>query len=149
MLYAFDLFYDLYLDQIEMGRLDADEKDIPQLIIENNLHGVDLDDRAVQLAQLGLLIKAKRKNRAAHITQLGEGVELQPEQERRLRNGVGHLPGNRLQGVCKVLIIGAETAALILISLKLGVQADSGLELGIASGAGKLYGINAGLLIEV
>lgn len=65
LLYAFDVFYDLYLDNIsEQGNPDNyDEANIAKLIIENNLHGVDLDDRAVQLAQLGLYIKAKRKKR--------------------------------------------------------------------------------------
>lgn len=61
LLYAFDFFYELYLDQIENYDADYEEKDIPKLIIENNLHGVDLDDRAIQLAQLGLFIKAKKK----------------------------------------------------------------------------------------
>ena len=63
LLYAFDLFYELYVDQIENYEADYDEEDIPTLIIENNLHGIDLDDRAVQLAQLGLFIKAKKKCR--------------------------------------------------------------------------------------
>jgi hypothetical protein len=63
LLYAFDLFYELYVDQIDNYGADYDEKDIPKLIIENNLHGIDLDDRAVQLAQLGLFIKAKKKRR--------------------------------------------------------------------------------------
>src|SRR5690606_11019572 len=60
---GFELFYQLYLDQIENYGADYNEEDIPQLIIENNLHGIDLDDRAVQLAQLGLWIKAKQKQR--------------------------------------------------------------------------------------
>ncbi|MDA3844867.1 MAG: BREX-1 system adenine-specific DNA-methyltransferase PglX [Candidatus Kapabacteria bacterium] len=63
LLYAFDFFYALYIDQIENYDADYDEDDIPRLIIENNLHGIDLDDRAVQLAQLGLFIKAKKKRR--------------------------------------------------------------------------------------
>ena len=64
LLYAFDLFYDLYVDQIEnYGVEDYDEKDIPTWIINHNLHGIDLDDRAVQLAQLGLFIKAKKRRR--------------------------------------------------------------------------------------
>ncbi len=67
MLYAFDLFYDLYLDQIENYGADYDEYQIAKLIIENNLHGVDLDDRAIQLAQLGLYIKAKRRKRSIRI----------------------------------------------------------------------------------
>ena len=63
LLYAFDFFYALYLDQIENYGADYDEADIPKLIIENNLHGIDLDDRAIQLAQLGLYIKARKKRR--------------------------------------------------------------------------------------
>lgn len=63
LLYAFDFFYALYIDQIKNYGADYDEKDIPKLIIENNLHGIDLDDRAAQLAQLGLFIKAKKKRR--------------------------------------------------------------------------------------
>lgn len=67
LLYGFDLFYDLYIDQIENYGADYDENEIPKLIIENNLHGIDLDDRAVQLTQLGLFIKAKRKKRTTKI----------------------------------------------------------------------------------
>ncbi|MGZ4042328.1 MAG: BREX-1 system adenine-specific DNA-methyltransferase PglX [Bacteroidia bacterium] len=63
LLYAFDFFYALYLDQIENYGADYDEAEIPKLIIENNLHGIDLDDRAIQLAQLGLYIKARKKRR--------------------------------------------------------------------------------------
>lgn len=67
MLYAFDLFYDLYIDQIENYGADYDENKIAQLIIENNLYGVDLDDRAIQIAQLGLYIKAKRRKRSSRV----------------------------------------------------------------------------------
>lgn len=67
LLYGFDMYYDLYKDQIQNYGADYEEADIPKLIIENNLHGVDLDDRAIQLAQLGLYIKAKRKKRTVKI----------------------------------------------------------------------------------
>lgn len=60
LLYAYDFFYALYIDQIENYGAEYNKRDIPRLIIENNLHGIDLDDRAVQLAQLGLFIKAKK-----------------------------------------------------------------------------------------
>ena len=63
LLYGFDFFYELYLDQIENYGANYEESDIPRLIVEHNLHGMDLDDRAVQLAQLGLFIKAKKKRR--------------------------------------------------------------------------------------
>jgi 23S rRNA G2445 N2-methylase RlmL len=61
LLYAFDFFYALYLDQIENYDADYKKKDIAKLIIEHNLHGIDLDDRAIQIAQLGLYIKAKKR----------------------------------------------------------------------------------------
>ena len=64
LLYAFDLFYELYLDQIENYAADYSENDIPKLIIENNIHGIDLDDRAIQIAQLGLFIKASKRTRS-------------------------------------------------------------------------------------
>lgn len=67
LLYAFDLFYDLYIDQIEHYGAGFNESDIPKFIIERNLHGIDLDDRAIQLGQLGLYIKAKRKKRNVKI----------------------------------------------------------------------------------
>ena len=63
LLYAFDLFSALYQDQIENYAADYKESDIPQLILAHNLHGIDLDSRAVQLAQLGLYIKARKKQR--------------------------------------------------------------------------------------
>lgn len=67
LLYSFDLFYDLYLDQIENYGAFYDVASIPKMIVEENLYGIDLDDRAVQLAQLGLYIKAKRKKRNVRI----------------------------------------------------------------------------------
>jgi hypothetical protein len=67
LFYAFDLFYDLYMDQVDNYGADYDEDEIPKLIIENNLHGIDIDNRAVQIAQLGLYIKAMRKKRDIHI----------------------------------------------------------------------------------
>ncbi|MFZ3132057.1 MAG: BREX-1 system adenine-specific DNA-methyltransferase PglX, partial [Desulfosporosinus sp.] len=67
LLYGFDFFYALYSDQINNYAANYEESEIPELIIRHNLHGVDLDDRAVQLAQLGLYIKAKLKKRTAKI----------------------------------------------------------------------------------
>lgn len=59
LLYSFSLLYEMYLEQIERYGRDYNKREIPALIVENNLYGVDLDERAVQLAQIGLLIKAR------------------------------------------------------------------------------------------
>lgn len=58
LIYAFSLFYDLYLNQIDQYDANYSRRDIPKLIVENNLYGVDLDERAVQLTQIALFIKA-------------------------------------------------------------------------------------------
>ena len=58
LIYAFSVFYDMYVDQMENYGADFRRRDIPKLIVEHNLYGVDLDERAVQLTQIALFIKA-------------------------------------------------------------------------------------------
>jgi methylase of polypeptide subunit release factors len=60
--YAFDKYYELY---VEEGKIP--EEQIPNYIISKNIFGIDIDERAVQLAALNLYIKAKEKNRNAQI----------------------------------------------------------------------------------
>ncbi|CEG27138.1 N-6 DNA Methylase [Bacillus sp. B-jedd] len=57
LVYAFDVFYDMYLEKGYM------ENEIPRLILEKNLFGLDVDDRAVQLASFALMMKAREKSR--------------------------------------------------------------------------------------
>lgn len=57
LVYAFDVLYDIYL------KANYSERDIPQLILEKNLYGLDIDDRAGQLAAFTLMMKARSKNR--------------------------------------------------------------------------------------
>ena len=59
LIYAFSLFYDLYVDQMENYERDYIRRDIPKMIVENNLFGVDLDERAAQISQIALFIKAR------------------------------------------------------------------------------------------
>lgn len=55
--YCFDVLYDIYL------KAGYPERRIPQLILEKNLYGLDIDDRSAQLATFALLMKARSKNR--------------------------------------------------------------------------------------
>jgi hypothetical protein len=57
LVYAFDVLYDIYL------RAGYPERQIPGLILEKNLYGLEIDDRAGQLASFALLMKARSKNR--------------------------------------------------------------------------------------
>ncbi|HMW02879.1 MAG TPA: SAM-dependent methyltransferase, partial [Acidobacteriota bacterium] len=75
-LYAFDVFETIYLEAWDVpvtglheaypGR-EAYVRDIPRLIIENNIHGVDIDPRAVQIAGLSLWLRAQRSWQAAGV----------------------------------------------------------------------------------
>ena len=65
--YAFGLFYRMYLEEIEHAGQPGwpvqpsvtDPRDIPVAILENNLFGIDIDPRAIQIAALSLMLTAK------------------------------------------------------------------------------------------
>lgn len=59
LIYAFSLLYDLYQDQIDNYGRDYSRRDIPKMIVEHNLFGMDLDERAAQITQIALFIKAR------------------------------------------------------------------------------------------
>ncbi len=65
--YAFALFQQMYLDEIDHAGEEgwpaepsvSDPRQIPAAILENNLFGIDIDPRAIQIASLSLLLTAK------------------------------------------------------------------------------------------
>ena len=57
LVYAFDLFTKMYEEEGEQA------KDIPTLILENNLFGIDIDRRCYQLASFALTMKARAYHR--------------------------------------------------------------------------------------
>lgn len=56
LVYLFDVLYEIYI------RCGYTEREIPRLIIENNLYGVDIDERAYQLACFSVVMKALQYN---------------------------------------------------------------------------------------
>jgi len=54
---AYDLFKEIYLERGYRTR------DIPRIILEKNLFGLEIDDRAAQLAGFAVLMKARKDNR--------------------------------------------------------------------------------------
>ncbi|MCZ8370026.1 MAG: BREX-1 system adenine-specific DNA-methyltransferase PglX [Porphyrobacter sp.] len=119
-LYAFDLFLQIYreawdweqahglgaLDRETGGNLelkpladtyadrDAFLRDVPRLIIEHNIYGVDIDPRAAQIASLALWLRAQRAWHDAGVKakdrpQVGQGhvvAAVAPPAEVDLRN---------------------------------------------------------------
>jgi len=55
LVYAFDLLYQMWLED----EPETPPSEVPALILENNLFGIDIDLRSVQLAALSLYLKAK------------------------------------------------------------------------------------------
>lgn len=77
LVYAFDVFYEIY------SKCGYMEREIPRLIIENNLYGLDIDDRAYQLACFSVVMKALKYNRRflRSIEREGLILNLAPIQE--------------------------------------------------------------------
>ena len=57
LVYAFDVLYQIYISA------GYSEREIPKLILEKNLYGLDIDDRAGQLAYFSLIMKARSYSR--------------------------------------------------------------------------------------
>ena len=57
LVYAFDVLYEIY------KTAGYSEREIPRMILQNNLYGLDIDDRAAQLASFALIMKARHYNR--------------------------------------------------------------------------------------
>ena len=78
LVYAFDLLYEIYLEE---GYLP---EDIPALILQKNLYGMEIDGRAAEIAKFALEMKAREKDPAffekridANVTVL-EAIEFEP-----------------------------------------------------------------------
>jgi hypothetical protein len=131
-LYAFDLFEQIYAEAWELeGRLgddallrladleplhktyldkDAYLKDVPRLIIECNIHGVDIDPRAVQIAGLSLWLRAQKSWQAqglrpAERPQICKSnvvcAEPMPGDRQMLDEFLGTLRGERLEALMR------------------------------------------------
>ncbi|MGV8984285.1 BREX-1 system adenine-specific DNA-methyltransferase PglX [Clostridium sp.] len=56
LVYAFEVLYDIYKSA------GYSEREIPRLILTKNLYGLDIDDRAAQLAYFAVIMKARSYN---------------------------------------------------------------------------------------
>lgn len=112
--YAFGLFRQMYLDEIQHAGEPGwpaepsiqDQDEIPSAIIERNLFGVDIDARAIQIASLSLLLTAKEaavgegqspldvKLRRTNLV-VANAVDIGEEQLRALVGGLDDRLGSR------------------------------------------------------
>lgn len=131
-LYAFDLFEQIYAEAWDLeerlgedtferqpgakplhrtyDKRDAFVKDVPRLIIERNIHGVDIDPRAVQIAGLSLWLRAQKSWQAQGLKS-GERPQIQksnvvcaepmPGDKQMLEEFLATLRGDRLEALMR------------------------------------------------
>ncbi len=108
---AFDIFYQMYLEEIENAGKEGwgqepsvkKEADISKSIIENNLYGIDLDLRAIQLSALSLYIKAKGKNKDILLKKFNlTYTDIPPFSDEAIKNFVDNL--QTVQAITKKLL---------------------------------------------
>lgn len=75
LVYAFEVFYQIYLSA---GYI---KNDIPELILKNNLYGLDIDDRAGQLSILSILLKAREYDKTIFNKDIARSLKIMSIQE--------------------------------------------------------------------
>lgn len=70
LVYAFELFHEIY------EKCGYPKRDIPHLILEHNLYGLDIDDRAYQLAAFAVVMKATSYSKRFLRSIEREGIHL-------------------------------------------------------------------------
>lgn len=90
LVYAFDLFTKMYEEEGQMTR------DIPTLILQNNLYGIDIDRRCYQLAAFALTMKARAyERRYLRHTVMPNVIALEPIDHSTIES-TGAWPANSL-----------------------------------------------------
>ncbi|WP_339246328.1 BREX-1 system adenine-specific DNA-methyltransferase PglX [Paenibacillus sp. FSL R10-2796] len=70
LVYAFEVFYEIY------EKCGYPERDIPRLILENNLYGLDIDDRAYLLSAFAIVMKAASRSKRFLRSLERKGIQL-------------------------------------------------------------------------
>ena len=113
-LVAFDIFAKMYQEEFDRAGEPgwperpsvADIGQIPAYILSNNIHGIDIDKRAVQLSALTLFLKAKSLNPDAVI-----------EESKLASASIQMLDGSRMEDFLQEVRIEGPTLKRILIAL--------------------------------
>lgn len=75
LVYAFEVLYQIYLST------GYNKNDIPELILKNNLYGLDIDDRAGQLSILSVLLKAREYDKNIFNKEIVKNLNIMSIQE--------------------------------------------------------------------
>ena len=75
LVYAFEVLFNIYKS------CGYNSKEIPSLILKNNLYGLDIDDRAGQLSILSVLLKAREYDRTIFNNDITKSINIISIQE--------------------------------------------------------------------
>ena len=75
LVYAFEVLYQIY------ESVGYNKSDIPELILTNNLYGLDIDDRAGQLSILSILLKAREYDKNIFNKEIVRNLNIMSVQE--------------------------------------------------------------------
>lgn len=78
LVYAFEIFYQIY------ESIGYSKNDISEAILENNIYGMDIDDRAKQLSILSVLLKAREYDRNIFNKKIVKNLNIVSFQETNL-----------------------------------------------------------------
>ncbi len=70
LVYVFDFLWELYQDEARLQDKEYSPEQIIGWILNNNLHGIDIDNRAVQIGAAALYIKTQEKHQGYQIDKL-------------------------------------------------------------------------------
>lgn len=138
LLYCFDLLFTIYEEAYtdsdlgpalkkDYSTLDALKRDVPRLILAHNLHGIDIDLRASQIAALALWLRCQRayqdmglkKDRPKITRSNFVCAEPMPGEEQMLKEFVGQLEPKVLGQVVEVVFdkmkLAGEAGSLLKI----------------------------------
>jgi hypothetical protein len=142
LLYCFDLLLTIYEEAYgdpDLGpalkkdypTLDALRRDVPRLLLAHNLHGIDIDPRASQIAALALWLRCQRVYQEMGIKQDRPKItrsnivcaERMPGEERMLKEFVDQLEpkvlGQLVQVVFEEMKAAGDVGSLLNIDLRI------------------------------
>ncbi|MEI7989231.1 MAG: BREX-1 system adenine-specific DNA-methyltransferase PglX, partial [Chloroflexota bacterium] len=135
---AYEVLKAIYLERGYQPR------NIPRLILENNIYGLDIDDRAAQLAGFALLMKARADDRRLlinppklNVLSLQESMGLDVAELAQALSGYATLIRATIASLIDTFANAKTYGSLIQISPELNVQLtamDEGLQLAIKNG---------------
>lgn len=78
LVYAFEIYYQIYLQN------GYKKNEIPEMILKNNLYGLDIDDRAGQLSILSIILKAREYDKNIFNKEIVRNLNILSIQESNL-----------------------------------------------------------------